>query len=109
MALLEEMGFGLDLTRCAVLGAGANDLSYVSPRSGRAVSRAGAGEWAERLLPLPPCLLGQGPAPDAEIAAGLKVTGHFLHTRLAPELGHKPLPEARARFVERFMAEAGQV
>lgn len=104
LALLDEMGFGLDLSGCAVMGAAANDLSYVSPRTGRAVSRAGAGEWADRLLPLPPCLLGHGPAPDTEIAQGLRLTGHFLHNRLAPELGHKPLPEARQRFVDRFMA-----
>ncbi len=102
LALLEEMGFGLDLSACAVNGAQANDLSYISPRTGRAVSRAGAGEWADRLLPLPPCLLGHGPAPDEEIAEGFRVTGHFLQTQLAPELGHKPLPEARQRFVDRF-------
>ncbi|TMV54089.1 DNA repair protein RecO, partial [Thioclava sp. BHET1] len=52
MMLLEEMGFGLDLTACAVTGS-RDDLAYVSPRTGRAVSRAGAGEWADRLLPLP--------------------------------------------------------
>ncbi|MEI4260904.1 DNA repair protein RecO [Roseovarius sp. D0-M9] len=104
LALLEEMGFGLDLSACAALGARANDLSYVSPRTGRAVSRAGAGEWANRLLPLPACLLGHGGAPDAEIAQGFALTGHFLHNWLAPELGGKPLPEARARFVERFAA-----
>ncbi|MAU53623.1 MAG: DNA repair protein RecO [Roseovarius sp.] len=102
MALLEETGFGLDLRACAVTGERANDLSYVSPRTGRAVSRAGAGEWAARLLPLPPCLLGQGPAPEAEIAQGFEVTGHFLRHHLAPHLGDRPLPDARARFVERF-------
>lgn len=107
LALLDEMGFGLDLSGCAVLGRKANDLSYVSPRTGRAVSQAGAGEWAERLLPLPACLLGHGPAPDAEIAEGFRVTGHFLRGHLAPELGHKPLPEARRRFVDRFEAQIG--
>lgn len=106
MALLDDLGFGLDLSGCAVMGSGANDLSYVSPRTGRAVSRQGAGEWADRLLPLPPCLLGEGPAPDAEIAEGLQVTGHFLNTRVAPELGNKPLPDARERFVQRFRAKA---
>ncbi|SEK43671.1 DNA replication and repair protein RecO [Roseovarius nanhaiticus] len=106
LALLEEMGFGLDFSACAALGARANDLSYVSPRTGRAVSRAGAGEWADRLLPLPACLLGHGGAPDDEIAQGFDLTGHFLHNWLAPELGSKPLPEARARFVERFKARA---
>ena len=104
LALLEEMGFGLDLRRCAVLCETARDLSYVSPRSGRAVSRAGAGDWAGRLLPLPPCLLGQGPAPDADILQGLEVTGHFLRHHLAPHLGDKPLPDARARLVARLSA-----
>ncbi|RKF14692.1 DNA repair protein RecO [Roseovarius spongiae] len=108
LALLEELGFGLDLSGCAVMGPAANDLSYVSPRSGRAVSRAGAGEWADRLLPLPPCLMGQGGAPDAEIVDGLRTTGHFLHTHLAPELGDRPLPEARQRFVDRFAARAAR-
>lgn len=102
LALLEETGYGLDLSTCAVMGHGANDLSYVSPRTGRAVSRAGAGDWVDRLLPLPPCLMGQGPAPDHEIAQGFRTTGHFLREHLAPALGNKPLPEARERFVEVF-------
>lgn len=106
LALLEEMGFGLDLRACAVMGKEANDLSYISPKTGRAVSRAGAGDWADRLLPLPPCLLGQGPASDAEIVQGLDVTGHFLRHHLAPHLGNRPLPDARARFVERFTRRA---
>jgi len=106
-ALLEDLGYGLDLSTCAVLGAQANDLSYVSPRTGRAVSAKGAGDWADRLLPLPPCLLGIGPAPDGEILQGLAVTGHFLTTHLAPDLGDKPLPEARARFVARFAKRLG--
>lgn len=108
LALLEEMGFGLDLRRCAVLGEKANDLSYISPKTGRAVSRAGAGEWADRLLPLPPCLMGHGSAPDAEILQGFEVTGHFLRNHLAPQLGNRPLPEARARYVARFAAEVAR-
>ena len=106
LALLEELGFGLDLSACAVQGAGANDLSFVSPRTGRAVSRAGAGDWAERLLPLPPCLLGHGTAPDHEVVQGLALTGHFLRNRLAPELGNRPLPDARQRFADRFEAQS---
>ncbi|MGD9862824.1 MAG: DNA repair protein RecO [Pseudodonghicola sp.] len=101
LALLEELGFGLDLSACAATGVN-DELIYVSPRSGRAVSRHGAGEWADRMLPLPPCLRGEGPAPDAEVAQGLRTTGYFLEHRLAPALGHRPLPEARARFVEIF-------
>jgi DNA repair protein RecO (recombination protein O) len=100
-ALLAETGLSLDLETCAVTGS-TEALIYVSPRTGRAVSAAGAGDWAERLLPLPPCLKGEGPAPDAEIADALATTGYFLAQHLAPSLGHKPLPEARARFVETF-------
>lgn len=102
LALLEDMGFGLDLSVCAVTG-GTEGLAYVSPKSGRAVSRAGAGVWVDRMLPLPPVLLGQGAAPDAEIAQGLETTGHFLNAHLAPDLGTKPLPDARGRFVDAFI------
>ncbi|PSL17869.1 DNA repair protein RecO [Shimia abyssi] len=100
-ALLEEMGFGLDLSECAVTGT-TEGLVYVSPKSGRAVSAKGAGEWADRLLPLPPCLRGEGNSPDVEIAQAFHTTGFFLAEKLAPELGHKPLPEARGRFVDLF-------
>lgn len=99
--LLEEMGYALDLTRCAVTGA-TEGLCFVSPKSGRAVSAAGAGEWADRLLPLPDVLRGAGDAADAEIAVAFKTTGYFLELHLAGDLGGKPLPEARARFVEAF-------
>ncbi|AVO39789.1 DNA repair protein RecO [Pukyongiella litopenaei] len=101
LALLRATGFGLDLSRCAVTGR-TEGLVYVSPKSGRAATEDGAGDWAGRMLPLPPCLLGQGPAPDAEVARGLGTTGYFLTHRLAPALGNHPLPEARARFVEAF-------
>lgn len=100
VALLDDLGFGLDLTECAVLGPAADDLAYVSPKTGRAVSRAGAGEWADRLLPLPPSLRAQGEGEDGDVLQALNVTGHFLAHRVAPELGHKPLPDARARFIE---------
>lgn len=98
LGLLEEMGYGLDLTRCARTGT-RDDLAYVSPASGRAVARGAAGEWADRLLPLPACLLGQGPAAPGDIAAGLRLTGYFLEHRLAHDLGDRPLPEARRRLV----------
>ncbi len=99
LQLLEELGYGLDLSSCAVTGS-PDDLVYVSPKSGRAVSRKGAGAWADRLLPLPPALLGQGPVEAAELIAGLRLTGFFLEHRLAAELSHRPLPEARRRLVE---------
>lgn len=97
MQLLDELGYGLDLGRCAVTGT-REDLAFVSPRTGRAVSRAGAGDWAPRLLPLPACLLGQGPASWAEISDGLRLTGHFLD-RFAAEHGSRALPAARARLI----------
>lgn len=101
MALLEELGFGLDLSACAATGSD-QELAYVSPKTGRAVSRSGAGEWADRLLDLPPVMLGRGEAPDDEVARALRTTGYFLEHRLAPALGSKPLPEARGRFVDAF-------
>lgn len=99
LALLEELGFGLDLSACAVTGV-RDGLAYVSPKTGRAVSAAGAGDWAGKLLPLPPILLGQGEGPTGEILEGLRTTGHFLRTWLAPALGEKPLPQARQRLVD---------
>lgn len=101
MALLSALGYGLDLSECAVTGS-TESLTYVSPKSGRAVSAQGAGDWADRLLPLPPVMLGQGQAPDVEIQQGLITTGYFLSEKLAPDLGHRPLPEARARFMDRL-------
>ncbi|MEM5541599.1 DNA repair protein RecO [Sulfitobacter sp. AS92] len=100
LRLLEEMGYALDLESCAVTGV-SEELIYVSPKSGRAVSAKGAGEWADRLLPLPAVLRG-GAGSDAEIAQGLVTTGHFLTAHLARDLGGKPLPEARARFIDAF-------
>ncbi|MBY6068604.1 DNA repair protein RecO [Leisingera aquaemixtae] len=99
MALLEEMGFGLDLSACAVTGSRFG-LAYVSPKTGRAVSREGAGGWADRLLPLPPVTLGQGDAEDAEIVLALRTTGYFLEAHLAPSLGNHPPPEARRRLLD---------
>ncbi|MCI5100312.1 DNA repair protein RecO [Phaeobacter italicus] len=99
MALLEELGFGLDLSCCAVSGA-LDELIYISPKSGRAVSRASAGEWADRLLPLPAVMRGEGEAGTGEILQGLSTTGFFLEHRLAPSLGNTPLPDARGRFLD---------
>ena len=98
LELLEELGYGLDLTRCAITGS-REDLAFVSPRTGRAVARGAAGDWAVRLLPLPPSLLGQGPATGAELAQGLALTGHFLAKGLQAVLHDRPLPTARARLL----------
>lgn len=99
LALLEELGFGLDLGSCAVTGA-ADGLAYISPRTGRAVSEAGAGEYKDRLLPFSPALVGWGDGTPTEIADGMRVTGHFLRTWLAPALGDKKLPQARERLAD---------
>jgi DNA repair protein RecO (recombination protein O) len=99
MALLEEMGFALDLSVCAATGA-TEDLIYVSPRSGRAVSRAGAGDWADRLLPLSPAMTGTSSYVVGDIVTGLGTTGFFLADKLAPALGNRGLPEARQRLLD---------
>jgi len=95
--LLEALGFGLDLSECAATGA-KDELIYVSPRTGRAVSRHGAGIYAERLFRLPRFLLDSAAAePDAvDIAAGLHLTGHFLLERVLRPHG-KQMPQARLR------------
>lgn len=98
-ALLEEMGYGLDLSVCAVTGV-QEDLAYVSPKSGRAVSVAGAGEWADRLLPLPGVLAGHGDASNTEILRALATTGYFIENRLIKALGDAPIPEARQRLID---------
>jgi DNA repair protein RecO (recombination protein O) len=99
MALLEEMGFALDLSVCAATGA-TDDLIYVSPRTGRAVSRAGAGDWADRLLPLSPAMTGTSGYVVADVVTGLGTTGFFLADKLAPALGNRALPEARQRLLD---------
>lgn len=101
LALLETLGYGLDLSTCAVTGA-SEGLVYVSPKSGRAVSAEGAGDWADRLLPLPAVLRGQGAAEDGEILEAFATTGYFLREHLAKEIAGKPLPESRSRFIEAF-------
>ncbi|MCC6001448.1 MAG: DNA repair protein RecO [Pararhodobacter sp.] len=104
LLLLEESGYGLDLSACALSGA-RRGLSHVSPRSGRAVTAAAAGAYTDRLLPLPPLLAdpaAQVDDPRRQMRDGLRTTGHFLAQVLAPALGEHPLPEARARLVARF-------
>jgi DNA repair protein RecO (recombination protein O) len=99
LALLEELGFGLDLASCAATGQ-SGDLVYVSPKSGRAVS-ADAGEpYKDRLLALPPFLRTGSSAPIAaeDVLAGFALTGHFLNARvLVPR--DLELPDARNRLL----------
>jgi DNA repair protein RecO (recombination protein O) len=101
LALLAELGFGLDLSRCAATGA-TTDLAYVSPKSAQAVSRAAGAPYGDKLLPLPAFLLAGGSASSAEeVRDGLALTGYFLNRHLFEPLGHKT-PPARARFVDRM-------
>ena len=100
LGLLRLLGFGLDLTRCAATGLN-DQLTYVSPRTGRAISESAAEPWRARLLRLPGFLIGQGAADPPDIADGLALTGHFLE-RVAFAATHSPLPAARTRFVEAY-------
>jgi DNA repair protein RecO (recombination protein O) len=105
VALLAELGFGLDLSACAA--GGDNDhLAYVSPRSGRAVSLSAGTPYREKLLTLPAFLVGRGEGGRAEVAEGLALTGFFLERHLFHP-HDKALPSARQRFEHRF-AEAGR-
>lgn len=84
LALLDELGFGIDLTSCAATGA-TTDLAYVSPKSARAVSRVAGDPWRDRLLPLPSFLLApSGESPDAAaLLTALDLTGYFLERHVA--------------------------
>ncbi len=108
LRLLAELGFGLDLSECAVTGATA-DLAWVSPKSGRAVSAAAGEPWAGRLLALPAFLRAEAgaAAEPGALAEALALTGHFLETRLAPTLPREALPAARARAVAALSRDAG--
>ncbi len=100
LLLLSDLGFGLDLSQCAATGATA-ELEFVSPRSGRAVSVAGAGVYRDRLLRLPGFLLEGGAADWTDILDGLRLTGHFLARDLLIERQADVLA-ARERLMERL-------
>ncbi|MFL5287101.1 MAG: DNA repair protein RecO [Rhodopila sp.] len=119
MVLLADLGYGLDLSVCAVTGR-RDGLVLVSPRTGRAVTLEGAGDWASRLLPLPEFLVCSGATPDdgtppnTPVGAtpiawrdGLRLTGHFL-ARDAFGHQHRPLPQARQMLYDRVSALAEQ-
>jgi DNA repair protein RecO (recombination protein O) len=105
--LLADLGFGLDLTRCAVTGS-TDDLVFVSPRTGRAVSAAAGAGYSDRLLRLPRFLLSsQGGLERGDVGAGLKLTGHFLERFVFGPLS-RPLPPARHWLADK-LAEAGRL
>lgn len=106
LGLLQALGFGLDLQRCAATGA-TEGLAFVSPRSGRAVSEAAAAPWRDRLLPLPGFLVRRGEARPADVLSGLDLTGHFLDRTLFGQ-GDRAPPPARERFLERYRRYAAR-
>ena len=104
LAFLAELGFGLDLSECAATGAN-DDLVYVSPKSGRAVSAAAGEAYRSRLFALPSFLIDAGEAAETvsseSVIAGLSITGHFLEARaFAPD--ERRMPPARTRLVDRL-------
>ncbi len=106
VVLLADLGYGLDLTRCAVTGQTAG-LAFVSPKTGRAVTAAAAGAWTSRLLRLPSFLAGSDEASPRDWRDGLRLTGHFL-ARDAFGHHHRPLPAARQMLYDRVAALAGE-
>lgn len=105
LLLLAELGFGLDLERCAVTG-GNDNLVAVSPKSGRAVSAAEAKPYAGKLLALPAFVREGGRATWAETVQGLELTGHFLLRDLLTDRS-RPAAEARQRLVDRLRRAGG--
>lgn len=105
LTMLAELGFGLDLESCAATG-GRNDLLYVSPKSGRAVSREAGEPWRQQLFDLPYFLIGRvAEPPGAEkLRAAFDLTGHFLARRVFDPRG-VPLPESRAAFLHAVLRD----
>ena len=105
LALLAESGFGLDLSECAATGV-KEDLIYVSPKSGRAVSREAGEPYREKLLPLPAFLLASSQLENDKTLAGMRLSGYFLeHSLLAPH--GKKLPAARVRLIQTMKEQHG--
>jgi len=104
--LLESLGHGLDLSRCAATGSN-DQLLYVSPRSGRAVSASAGEAYADRLFPLPGFLTGADPLDMTEAIDGLHLTGYFLSRRVF-HAANRPVPDSRARLPLRLAAAHGR-
>ncbi|MGE4313079.1 MAG: DNA repair protein RecO [Pseudobdellovibrionaceae bacterium] len=109
IAFLKELGFAIDLTKCAG-GGDAQTLAYVSPKTGRAVSSAQGLLYKDRLLHLPEFLKKDGDrqvaGSDEDVATGLKMTGHFWeHWVFAQHSGG--IPEARLRLAAQFVKKDG--
>ena len=105
LSFLAELGFGLDLSSCAATGT-KDDLIYVSPRSGRAVSRGGGEDFKDKLLRLPSFLNGAQELPSAaDLADAFALTGFFLERHAFAPRG-LPVPDARARFIAAVLVRA---
>jgi DNA repair protein RecO (recombination protein O) len=105
--LLQELGFGLDLSRCAATGS-LDDLAYVSPRTGRAVSRDAGEPYKERLLRLPPFLYAaQNRLQPGDVGDGLELTGRFLESFVFAPM-NRPMPAARVWLLDK-LREAGRL
>jgi DNA repair protein RecO (recombination protein O) len=106
--MLNELGFGLELDSCAVTGT-RDELIYVSPKSGRAVSRQAGEPWRDKLLRLPAFLIGavEVDPPPADIADGFALTGYFLVQRVLEPRGHGFI-EARDSFVAAVLGGAAR-
>jgi DNA repair protein RecO (recombination protein O) len=102
LGLLGELGFGLDLSACAATGTD-RELAYVSPKSGRAVSREAGEAYHDRMLALPAFLTTGITHDRAEVAQALALTGFFLERHVLAPQG-KALPAARSRLVDRLRA-----
>lgn len=101
--LLRDLGFGLDLSRCTVTGA-ADGLAFVSPKTGRAVSKEAGAPYRDKLLPLPGFLVAEAKsASPSEVLQGLRLTGFFLERHVFAPHG-LALPSARARLMDRLGA-----
>jgi DNA repair protein RecO (recombination protein O) len=99
--LLEELGFGLDFSRCAATGR-TDDLIYVSPRTGRAVSREAGEPYKDKLFRLPPFMLGaQAGLAAGDVGDGLVMTGAFLEKYVFDPL-NRPLPPARVWLMDKL-------
>jgi DNA repair protein RecO (recombination protein O) len=106
LGLLQALGYGLDLSKCAANG-GSENLAYVSPRTGRAVSQEAGEPYREKLHPLPAFLLGAGTWGAADLLRGLELTGHFLRTHVFAHPHSRlliatpgDLPQARHRLAD---------
>ena len=100
--LLADLGYGLDLRRCAATGV-ETGLVYVSPKSGRAVSAEAGEPYRDRMLALPGFMKGGGQVSEGDVGAGLKLTAHFIERRVLWP-ADRMLPDARTRMIERLEA-----